>query len=142
MITDPTTLKASGLPIGDLPPARMESAIREAEYDTILPAVGDDNYTALLTATGAVIDGGVLNGRHIVGFKAVANYLAFARLLRHTINATNFGSVQKRDEHSSPADPFVEGKYYETVGVQWLRDCCEAMGWPLLELRTYYTVRL
>lgn len=142
MITDAAHLKSSGLPIGDLPQARIDTAIQEAEYDVILPALGEENYTTLLTATGPIIDGGVLNGNHIVGFRTAANYLAYSRLLRHTASATNFGTVQKRDEHSTPADPFADGKYYEGVGINFLRQCIEAAGWTMGQLRTIYTWKI
>lgn len=138
MILTPTELVNMGLNIGsEIPPAKLTAAITEAELSVIKPAIGDTAYIAALAlqATDPLVQGGqTVNPKgetvYVAGLKKAAGYIAFACLIRHTMQSTNFGTVQKNDEHSTNTDPWEWARYNFGVGTRFLREVAAAAGWP------------
>lgn len=127
-----------GLNIGsEIPPAKLTAAINEAELSVIKPAIGDTAYIAALAmqATDPLVQGGQTTDQHgdtvyVAGLKKAAGYIAFACLIRHTMQSTNFGTVQKNDGHSTNTDPWEWARYNFGVGTRFLREVAAAAGWP------------
>lgn len=120
--------------------------IQEAEEWFAVRYFKTDNYLALLSmpADSPVISGGIYtNGAGekfvLAGYLKAVAHIAYGALLRDNINATTFGSVRKRDEHSDNVDPWDNAKYHDTIGRGWLHDIAVAMGWSVGSTGSYFT---
>lgn len=128
-------LTAAGLPIGtEIPQARLQNAIDAAELYIVKRAVGDSAYIQMqsIAATDPKFIGGLVtvggSQMYIAGLKRALCHIAFAMLLQQNANATTFGVVKKSDEHSVAEDPFSIAKHNYSIGIDYLRDVCVAMG--------------
>lgn len=138
MILTPNELVSMGLNIGsEIPQTKLQAAIEEGELSVVKPAIGDDAYIAAagLGSTDPLLIGGQTtdqqgNDVFLAGLKKAIGYIAFACLIRHTMQSTNFGTVQKNDEHSTNTDPWEWARYNFGVGTRYLREVAAAAGWP------------
>lgn len=138
MILQPIDLLNMGLNIGsEIPQAKLTAAIEEGELSVVKPAIGDDAYIAAtgLASTDPLLIGGQTTDQQgnqvfLAGLKKAMGYIAFACLIRHTMQSTNFGTVQKNDEHSTNTDPLEWARYNFGVGTRYLREVAAAAGWP------------
>lgn len=138
MILTPNELVSMGLNIGsEIPQAKLQAAIEEGELSVIKPAIGDTAYIAALSlqqndplligGQATDPDGGAV---YVAGLKKAVGYIAFACLIRHTMQSTSFGTVQKNDDHSTNTDPWEWARYNFGVGTRYLREVAAAAGWP------------
>ena len=138
MILQPIDLLSMGLNIGsEIPQTKLAAAIEEGELSVVKPAIGDDAYIAALAlaSTDPLLIGGQATDQQgkqvfLAGLKKAVGYIAFACLIRHTMQSTNFGTVQKNDEHSTNTDPWEWARYNFGVGTRYLREVAAAAGWP------------
>ncbi len=143
-----------GFRIGsDIKQETVTLAIETAEQYYLKPSLDADVYNAIreLSDTAVLLAGGLYvnedgDSFFIVGLKKALAFIAYGELLRMNINATTFGSVQKNDEYSQNVDPSKQIQYFVTVGLQYMREACEAAGYKIhgqtgVARETYYTRR-
>lgn len=140
-----TDFLAMGFKIGtEIKTAFVTAAIEEAELAYVKRAIGDASYIALSSDTSAVVAGGSYTDadggvHYLAGLKKAIGNIAFACLLRADINATNFGSVEKTDEHSRSKDPWEVAKYHYNIGIQYLRELEGIKGIHVTTFSNYFT---
>lgn len=147
MILTTNILRSYGFRIdAGIQDAQLQRAVDEAEQGFAVRYFGQEHYQHLLTleANDPIIAGGTIpthdgGSAIIAGYMKAVAYIAYACLLRHNINATTFGSVRKKDEHSDNVDPWEVARYFESYGRGWFVELAEALGWRPEQTGSYYT---
>lgn len=129
-------LLSSGLRIGkEIPTDNLNEAIDTAWLYVVKSGMSDADFSTLASLSHSSNEyvGGIITipggaTFYCAGLKRALAHITFACLLRQNINATNFGSVQKKDDYSYNAEPFEVAKYNMTIGISYLRDVCRATG--------------
>lgn len=121
-ILTPETMRQCGLRLdAGVSDDVLQNAIWSAEMTEVLPAIGGNTYTELA---------GLMDADHELFIKgemgcppmalALAK-IAYGYLLVADINATTFGSVQKKADNSQNIDPFKHAQRNVADGIKMLR---------------------
>lgn len=133
MIIDYNYLLNFGFDISDeISEQKLNRAIKIAENYIIKPRLGYELYMDIIddpTQYETVLNGGVLadedRATYVSGLKEAEANLAYGILLRLNVNATTFGSVQKKDDYSSNADESTlmeVGMMVTEIGLAYLKE--------------------
>lgn len=113
----------------------LSESIVQAEDYYLRQMIGNDAYMSLIgvslsdpSMSGGIVDKADGTKLIIEGLARAIAHIAFSCLLRNNINATAFGSTQKKDEYSTQVDPWREAKRHYEMGRAWVREYCEWKG--------------